>query len=79
MLPSPLNEIPLRTVVGKPEDLQMLFDIFQVSGQGLGMVRRALIHHHHNPSASTPGSTHQLLQEDLYAPGGLARLHMAEE
>jgi hypothetical protein len=39
----------------------MLFDIFQVSGQGLGMVRRALIHHHHDPSAGMPGSTHQLL------------------
>jgi len=65
--------------VGKPEDLQMLFDIFQVSGEGLGMVRCALIHHHHDSSAGTPGATHQLLQEDLYAPGGLTRLHVVEE
>lgn len=68
-----------RTVVRQPEDLQMLFDIFQVSGQGLGMVRRALIHHHHDASAGTPGSMHQLLQEDLYAPCGLTRLHVVEE
>ncbi len=57
----------------------MLFDIFQVSGQCLGMVRCALIHHHHDPSAGTPGSMHQLLQEDLHPPSGLTRLHVVEE
>ena len=79
MLPEALNQIQFGTVVRKPEDLQMLFDIFQVSGQCLRMVRRALIHRDDNSSAGPPGATYQLLQEDLYAPRGLAWLHVVEE
>ena len=79
VLPKPLDEIQFRTVVRQPEDLQVFFDSFQVSGQGLGVVWRALIHHDDHPSAGPPGPTYQLLQEDLYAPRGLAWLHMIEE
>ena len=43
------------------------------------MVRRALIHHHDDPSAGPSRPTHQLLQEDLHAPSGLTRLHMRDE
>jgi len=79
VFPQPLDEVQFRTVVGQPEDLQVFFDILQISGQSLGMVRCALIHHHHDSSASAPGSTHQLLQKDLHAPSGLAGLNMVEE
>jgi hypothetical protein len=57
----------------------MLFDILQLSGRGVGVVRRVLIHHHDDPSAGPPRATHQLLQEDLRAPGSLAWLNMVEE
>ena len=79
MLPEPLDEIEFRTVVRQPEDLQMFFDIFQIARQRPGMVRRALIHHHDDPSAGPSRPTHQLLQEDLHAPSGLTRLHMRDE
>ena len=79
VLPEPLDKIQLRTVVRQPEDLQMLFDIFQVSGQRLGMVRRTLIHHHDDPPTGPPGAAHQFLQEDLHAPSGLTRLDMVDE
>jgi hypothetical protein len=74
VLPEPLDEIQFRTVVRKPKDLQLFFDIFQVSSQRLGMVRRALIHYHDDPAAGPSRSAHQLLQEDLHAPSGLTRL-----
>ena len=79
MLPEPLDEIEFRTVVRQPEDLQMFFDIFQITRQRLGMVRRALVHHHDDPSAGPSRPPHQLLQEDLHAPRGLPRLHMRDE
>lgn len=65
--------------MGKPEDLQMLSDIFHVSGQCLGMMRRALIHHDDNSSAGLPGTIEQFLQENLHTPSGLPRLNMVDE
>ena len=79
MLPEPLDEIQVGAVVRQPKDLQMLFDIFQVARQRYGVVRRALIHDHYDSPTRPSGPTHQLLQQNLHAPSGLARLHMVDE
>jgi len=43
------------------------------------MVGITLIHHHKYPSAGTPGSRQQFLQQHLDTPGYLARLSMIVE
>lgn len=79
VLPKPLDEVEIGTVVRKPKDLHVLLGILEVAMERLGVVRIALVDDQDDSPPGSPGAANQLLQKHSSPPGRASGLNVVEE